>query len=198
MGGFPALPLMEDIAFSRRLKRVGRVACLRATVVTSARRWQRIGLVRTVVLMWALRLAYYAGVPPATLARTYAVPVRVHPADSRLLYLGVAEEPPPIWLNRPTKANGAIMRSADGGVSWQQLTGGFPSPFESMVECIEFDPAEPDHVYAGTGGEGARYIKLDKGEVFRSVDRGDHWEQLDVGGEPPTCVLALILFPIIS
>ena len=70
------------------------------------------------------------------------------------------------------------MRSIDGGTSWQQLAGGFPSPFESMVECIDFDLDQPDHVYLGTGGEGAHYIKLDKGEIFRSVDRGDNWEKI--------------------
>ena len=47
-----------------------------------------------------------------------------------------------------------------------------------MVECIEFDPAQPDHVFASTGGEGARYIKLDRGEIFHSVNRGDSWEKL--------------------
>jgi photosystem II stability/assembly factor-like uncharacterized protein len=113
-----------------------------------------------------------------TLSRTYSVPVRVHPKNSQMLFLGVAEEPPPFWLDRPTKANGAIMRSADGGGSWQQLAGGFPNPFESMVECIEFDPDSPDTVFLGTGGEGARYIKLDKGEIFRSIDRGDSWVKI--------------------
>jgi rSAM/selenodomain-associated transferase 2 len=71
LGGFPELPLMEDIAFCRALKRAGRIACLRERVVTSARRWQRRGVVRTVLLMWALRAAYYAGVSPARLARAY-------------------------------------------------------------------------------------------------------------------------------
>jgi len=71
LGGFAPLPLMEDIDLARRLKRRGRVAALRQTVVTSARRWQRRGLWRTVLLMWALRLGYYAGVSPATLARVY-------------------------------------------------------------------------------------------------------------------------------
>jgi hypothetical protein len=95
-----------------------------------------------------------------------------------MLFLGVAEEPPPLWLNRPTKANGALMRSSDGGVTWQQLAGGFPSPYESMVECIDFDPDEPDHVFVGTGGEGARYIKLEDGEIFHSADRGDSWDKV--------------------
>ncbi len=111
-------------------------------------------------------------------SRSYAVPVRVHPKNSQILYLGAAQEPPPNWLDRPTKANGAILRSVDGGVSWQQLEGGFPSPFASMVECIEFDPDQPDNIFLGTGGEGARYINLDKGEIFRSINRGDSWEKM--------------------
>lgn len=71
LGGYPDVPLMEDVALSRALKRLGRVACLRATVTTSARRWQRHGVIRTVLLMWLLRGAYYAGVPPERLARAY-------------------------------------------------------------------------------------------------------------------------------
>jgi rSAM/selenodomain-associated transferase 2 len=75
VGGFPDLPLMEDIALSRRLKRLCRPSCIAAPVVTSGRRWEANGVVRTVVLMWRLRLAYYLGVAPARLARRYS-PVR--------------------------------------------------------------------------------------------------------------------------
>ena len=71
LGGFAPLPLMEDIDLMRRLKHSGRVAALRERVVTSARRWERRGFWRTVLLMWTLRLAYYAGVAPDTLARWY-------------------------------------------------------------------------------------------------------------------------------
>lgn len=71
LGGFPEVPLMEDVAFSAALRRAGRVACLRERVATSGRRWERDGVVRTVALMWALRLAYALGVPPARLARWY-------------------------------------------------------------------------------------------------------------------------------
>ena len=71
VGGYPPLPLMEDVALCRLLKCAGRLACLRETVVTSARRWQQRGVARTVLLMWALRAAYYAGIPPARLARAY-------------------------------------------------------------------------------------------------------------------------------
>jgi rSAM/selenodomain-associated transferase 2 len=70
-GGFPNIPLMEDIALSRRLRHVGRPLCLRARVTTSGRRWERHGIVRTTILMWRLRLAYFFGAEPAALARRY-------------------------------------------------------------------------------------------------------------------------------
>lgn len=71
LGGYPEIPLMEDIQLSRRLKRRGRIACLRQRVTTSARKWEREGVVRTIALMWALRLLYWAGVEPARLHRWY-------------------------------------------------------------------------------------------------------------------------------
>ena len=71
LGGFPEIPIMEDVAFCRALKREGRIACLRSRVVSSARRWERNGPVRTILLMWALKLLYLAGMPPARLKRLY-------------------------------------------------------------------------------------------------------------------------------
>ena len=71
LGGFPALPLMEDIALSRLAKRTGAPLCLRERIVTSARRWERHGVLRTIVLMWQLRLAYFLGADPARLALRY-------------------------------------------------------------------------------------------------------------------------------
>ena len=70
--GFPEIPLMEDVAFSRAMKRRGRPACLRDRVVTSGRRWESRGVLRTIVLMWRLRLLYALGVAPQRLARDYA------------------------------------------------------------------------------------------------------------------------------
>lgn len=72
LGGFPDIELCEDLDFTRRLKRVGRVACLRSFVITSARRWQKDGLVRTILKMWTIRLLYLAGVSPARLKRIYS------------------------------------------------------------------------------------------------------------------------------
>ena len=71
LGGFPEIPLMEDVAFSRALKKAGRIACLRARVTSSARRWEQHGAVRTILLMWVLKLLYLAGVPPTRLKRLY-------------------------------------------------------------------------------------------------------------------------------
>jgi glycosyltransferase involved in cell wall biosynthesis len=75
-GGFPDIPLMEDIVLSRRLKALGRPACLTARVTTSGRRWDRDGVIRTVFLMWRLRLAFFLGAEPARLARRYGYGVR--------------------------------------------------------------------------------------------------------------------------
>jgi rSAM/selenodomain-associated transferase 2 len=72
LGGFPDIELCEDLDFARKLKRTGRVACLRSRVTTSARRWQRDGMVRTVLRMWLIRALYLAGVKPARLGRMYA------------------------------------------------------------------------------------------------------------------------------
>jgi rSAM/selenodomain-associated transferase 2 len=71
LGGYRDIPLMEDVELSARLKRCGRTGCLRLRVVTSSRKWERDGIVRTIVLMWALRLLYFFSVDPVRLHRWY-------------------------------------------------------------------------------------------------------------------------------
>jgi GT2 family glycosyltransferase len=71
VGGFPDIPLMEDVALSKRLKRVSRPLCLAARVVASGRRFDDYGAARLVLLMWRLRLEYWLGADPAVLARRY-------------------------------------------------------------------------------------------------------------------------------
>ena len=71
VGGYPEIPLMEDIEFSRRLKRLGRVACLPAPVAGSTRKWRREGVWRTIGLMWLLRCLYALGASPESLHRLY-------------------------------------------------------------------------------------------------------------------------------
>ena len=71
IGGFPEIALMEDIAISRLLKRHHHPACIHTKVVTSSRRWEENGIIRTTVLMWRLRLAYFLGTDPRHLAKRY-------------------------------------------------------------------------------------------------------------------------------
>lgn len=72
LGGFPQIELCEDLEFARRLKRCGRIACVRSQVVTSARRWRQEGLVTAVLRMWLIRLLFLAGVSPKKLKSLYA------------------------------------------------------------------------------------------------------------------------------
>ncbi|MDQ3195482.1 MAG: glycosyl transferase, partial [Pseudomonadota bacterium] len=71
-GGFPEIALMEDLALSKRLKRLARPRCLRERVESSSRRWEKNGAMRTILLMWRLRLAYRCGASPHLLAKIYA------------------------------------------------------------------------------------------------------------------------------
>jgi len=67
------MPLMEDIALSRTLKRFSRPAVIKQKLASSPRRWEEHGIARTILMMWGLRLAYFFGVAPARLAKYYAV-----------------------------------------------------------------------------------------------------------------------------
>lgn len=70
-GGFPEQQLMEDIEFSIRAKKVSLPAVIQKPVITSARRWKHHGVIKTVILMWRLRLLYWFGVPASALAKHY-------------------------------------------------------------------------------------------------------------------------------
>lgn len=70
-GGFPAIALMEDIAFCKLAKKISAPICLRQRVVTSGRRWQQRGVLRTIMQMWWLRLAYFFGAAPDKLHQQY-------------------------------------------------------------------------------------------------------------------------------
>jgi rSAM/selenodomain-associated transferase 2 len=74
LGGFPAIALMEDVAFSAAAKRRSPPLCLRERAVTSGRRWEAKGVVRTMLLMWWLRLRFLLGVSPERLHRSYYGP----------------------------------------------------------------------------------------------------------------------------
>lgn len=71
LGCYPDIPLMEDISLSKKLKNISRPACIDSALITSSRRWEQHGILRTVLLMWYLRLAYFLGVPSEKLAQRY-------------------------------------------------------------------------------------------------------------------------------
>ncbi len=71
VGGIPAIDLMEDIEFSKRLRKLSQVICLKSTVITSSRRWEKNGILKTILSMWYMRLQYFLGVKPEVLANKY-------------------------------------------------------------------------------------------------------------------------------
>ena len=71
VGEYPFIPLMEDIALCKKLNKINSPVCLKAKVISSGRRWVKFGLFKTILLMWSLRLRYFLGVDPKTLATLY-------------------------------------------------------------------------------------------------------------------------------
>jgi rSAM/selenodomain-associated transferase 2 len=71
IGRFPVIPLMEDIALCKKLKKISPPVCLKAKVISSGRRWECVGVFKTILLMWSLRLRYFLGEDPQTLAHLY-------------------------------------------------------------------------------------------------------------------------------
>ncbi len=74
LGGFAPIPLMEDIELCKRLRRTGRPLCLPSKLKTSSRHWEQRGVVRTILLMWKLRLLFFIGVSPQRLVSQYYRP----------------------------------------------------------------------------------------------------------------------------
>jgi hypothetical protein len=71
IGGYTEISLMEDIAISTKLKRIKSPVCIKQELETSSRKWEENGIIKTILLMWWLRLAYFFGVPPKYLASKY-------------------------------------------------------------------------------------------------------------------------------
>jgi rSAM/selenodomain-associated transferase 2 len=71
MGGFPEMPIMEDFEFVLRLRRVGRIEIVPVPVLTSARRWQKLGVAKTTLINQLIILGYFLGVSPEQLVRWY-------------------------------------------------------------------------------------------------------------------------------
>ncbi len=70
-GRYPSIALMEDIAISKELKQFSQPVCLKSKLRISSRRWEKYGTIKTIVLMWGLRMAYLFGVNPNKLHKIY-------------------------------------------------------------------------------------------------------------------------------
>ena len=71
LGGYADISLMEDVELSKRLRAISRAYCIHSPVMTSSRRWEEHGILKTIGLMWRLRFLYFIGVDPARLASSY-------------------------------------------------------------------------------------------------------------------------------
>ncbi len=71
INAYPPIPLMEDVAICKIARRYNRPAIIASAITGSSRRWQQQGVIKTVLLMWLLRLAYWLGVNPERLQKIY-------------------------------------------------------------------------------------------------------------------------------
>jgi hypothetical protein len=114
--------------------------------------------------------------------RSYFHDLVVIPGNPPALFLTTANGTPPAWM-RKEKAQSAIFRSLDRGVSWQQLTGGLPASMERMIWNLSVDGDNPDQLYAATGEAQGQKTEdsASRGGVWLSRDRGDTWAQIYQG-----------------
>lgn len=76
MGGFPNLPIMEDFELIRCLRKQGKIAIIPAPVMTSGRRWEKLGVVKTTVINQMIVIGYFLGIPPEQLVGWYRQRIR--------------------------------------------------------------------------------------------------------------------------
>jgi len=107
-------------------------------------------------------------IPMATeFSQEYSVPLVIHPKDPRILYSVLANGEPPKW-RRPTGAESLMIRTKDGGSTWERLDGRLSEWQRSFADSLVIDEAEPNHIYAA----------LRTGELLASFDGGECWEKL--------------------
>ena len=71
VGGFPEWPILEDVELSQRLRKVSAPVMIKTSIVTSSRRWETRGVVKTILIMWLIRLGFWIGMSPVRLHRWY-------------------------------------------------------------------------------------------------------------------------------
>ena len=100
----------------------------------------------------------------------YSVPLVMHPRNPNILLSSVAHGTPGAWQQRSGNAEGAIIRTLDGGQTWERLGGSSSEMTGFFAHAITFDEAEPDHVFTA----------LNNGDLLGSQDGGDSWVRLGV------------------
>jgi photosystem II stability/assembly factor-like uncharacterized protein len=105
----------------------------------------------------------------ANLEHEYSVPLVLSPSNPKVAYAGLAHGTPGAW-GRPSGAEATIVRTTDGGETWQQLGTDLPELAHEMAIGIAVDPAESRNVYAA----------LHDGQILASTDGGDSWTKLPV------------------
>ncbi|HEX6513058.1 MAG TPA: hypothetical protein VF157_12200 [Chloroflexota bacterium] len=104
----------------------------------------------------------------ANFFQEYSVPLAIHPSKPNVALAGLAHGTPGAW-RRPSGAEGIIVRTMDGGESWQELPVEVPHAGKQMAIGIAFDPVEASNVYAALHG----------GSLIASHDGGDSWSEID-------------------
>jgi photosystem II stability/assembly factor-like uncharacterized protein len=99
----------------------------------------------------------------------YAVPLVMHPEKADIIYSALAKGSPGHW-RRPTGAECLVIRTEDGGKSWQKLGSEVTDGGKKFVEVLVIDKTNPDHIYAA----------VRTGEIYASQDGGDSWAKLNV------------------
>ena len=102
--------------------------------------------------------------------RKYSMTFLLHPTKADVFYTAVANGSPRMWRERSTGAESAVLRTKDGGASWEALDNGLEETKQTFAEALVMDPADPERLYAG----------LQNGHLYTSGDGGDSWGKLDV------------------
>jgi photosystem II stability/assembly factor-like uncharacterized protein len=100
----------------------------------------------------------------------YSVPLAMNPKNPSVLYSALAKSQPGAWKKRPSGAESVVIRTKDGGKTWQKLNGRMSEINKDFAEAIAIDPADPNRVYTALRG----------GEIYASADAGDSWETIGV------------------
>ncbi len=116
--------------------------------------------------------------------RKYSVAFLMHPMRPNVFYTAVANGSPRFWRSRPSGAESAVIRTKDGGASWEKLENGLEETRQTFAEAIAINPDSPDHLYAG----------LQSGNLYTTEDGGDSWMKLDVQVPP---VLDMKCIPVV-